>query len=82
MTDLSAYTRLCLSCDAPIVFARTITGRTMPVDVEPVPGGNVAVEVRQGFIRATVLTGQVADRDDLRVAHFVTCPDAKEWRKR
>lgn len=85
MPDLTAYIRQCGSCDAPIVWARTISGRTMPVDAEPGDGGNVFLELRQGLLRAYVVPQDgtpFASPVDFHTSHFVTCPDADAWRPR
>jgi hypothetical protein len=85
--DLSAYVRECRSCGAPIIWARTLTGRAMPVNAEPKEGGNVELSLRQGHMRATVHTTESVARhlgpqarSELRLAHFATCPQASLWR--
>lgn len=69
----------CRSCDAPIVFARTIKGRRIPLDAEPNDTtGNI--ELRQGI--AYVVT-DARDPDTHRyTSHFATCPNAGDWRNR
>jgi hypothetical protein len=44
------------TCQAPIVWARTVTGKVMPVDAEPSDDGNIRLYERQGIIRAEVVT--------------------------
>src|ERR1700742_3888573 len=80
-TNLEGFVRNCLSCGQPIVWTRTFSGRTMPVDAEPSDGGTVLVEIRQGFVRASIV-GQHGSDQPLRQSHFATCPDADTWRKR
>lgn len=89
--DLTAHIRHCNSCSAAIIWARTIHGRAMPIDAYPSYAGNIMLELRQGFVRATVLTAEAAaaafstdpnDEQQLRTSHFVTCPDADGWRRR
>jgi hypothetical protein len=83
MTSLDPYIRQCRSCEADIIWARTVTGRRMPVDADPDVGGTVQLEVIQGFVRATVHTPTAETvRQGLHHSHFSTCPDADEWRKR
>jgi hypothetical protein len=87
--DLSAYERKCGSCDAPIIWARTLTGRSMPVDAKPSDGGTVLLELRQGSVRAHVVSGgelnppEPVDTEpvSLRTSHSTTCPDADKRRK-
>lgn len=66
-------------CQAPIIWARTTSGRSMPVNADPTPDGNIAVEVRQGMIMAIVYPEPIRDG---RTSHFMTCPAAHAWRKR
>jgi hypothetical protein len=73
----------CRSCNAPIIWASTGT-KTMPVDAEPTEEGNVELapgSLGRGVV-ATVLTGPALFAGPLRTAHFVSCPDAGEWRRR
>jgi hypothetical protein len=86
-TDIAHLVRECRSCGAEIIWARTLSGRQMPVDAEPQPGGTVALENRQGFTRAVVYTDAMSvkllgpeARQRLRNSHFATCPHADQWR--
>jgi hypothetical protein len=74
-------------CQAPIIWARTKNGRTMPVDAEPSEAGNVRVYEVQGFVHAHVVTDEEAERMrrdplavKLRTSHFATCPGSAGWR--
>ena len=74
----------CRSCHAPIVWAvNDLTGKAMPLDAEPVDGGNVILHALGST--CTVLNagqGTLLDDDEPRyVPHFATCPDADTWRK-
>lgn len=72
----------CRSCTAPIVWASTADGKSMPVNAEVVAGGNVVLAVDGETITATVLDQDGLFGDGPRhVAHFVTCPDAGRWRR-
>jgi hypothetical protein len=65
----------CKSCGAPIIWVRTTTGASMPVDASPADNGNLKlVPGLHGPI------AHVVDRGT-HVAHFVTCPNAKKHRK-
>jgi hypothetical protein len=88
-TDFSAHVRGCRSCGASIIWARTLHGKSMPVNAEPASGGNILLENRQGFVLATLYSAEMAanllgpeSRASLRQSHFATCPDAKGWRHR
>lgn len=73
---------LCGTCNhSEIVWARTKNGRAIPVDVEPDPlKGNIELVHESGIVRAHILKPS-AERNDLRLSHFATCPRAEEWRK-
>jgi hypothetical protein len=56
------------TCKAPIIWARTTNAKTgksgtMPVDAEPVAGGNVRLYSRQGIVWAEVVPSQVTPAD-------------------
>jgi len=73
----------CRSCPAEVIWAITTKDRMMPVDVEPNPDGNVEITY-DGLGRAhAVVHGQTPMTMDgvMHMSHFVTCPNADEWRK-
>lgn len=72
----------CRSCGAQIYWAKTEAGKSMPVDAEPVPDGNVILFDRRGSVLALVLhRGEVPPPGaKLRQAHFRTCPNSADWR--
>lgn len=75
----------CRSCHAPIVWARTITGRRIPLDLEPATDGNVRLGLIGGEEVALVLTGgelaaaQIAG--PVYRTHFQSCPNAAKHRR-
>lgn len=82
----------CSSCQAPIIWARTIArgevpSRGIPLDAEPVASGNIRVVggdgvAHDGSVIEVAVSGLI-DHDRPRyVSHFATCPDAQSWRKR
>lgn len=68
----------CKSCNAPIIFARTLAG-LMPVDEAPSPDGNVELTRMHGEQRARVVTP--GSSETLYKAHFATCPNAAAHRR-
>lgn len=74
----------CTACGAPIRWVITIGDRRMPLDPEPHEDGNVVpVVVDGGLVRARVLTGaELPAQEPAFRAHFVTCPQAAEFRRR
>ena len=82
----------CRSCNATIVWCATTKGHRMPVDPVPVPDGNLIVDgtgvVSVGHGMQTLDRVLVVSKTDVPlgdppryVSHFVTCPDARGWRK-
>lgn len=67
----------CRSCGAAITWARSEDGRAMPIDKDPVAGGNLVVE--NGVAR--VAAPDLFDQRPRHVSHFATCPQAKEHRR-
>lgn len=81
----------CKSCAAPIMWAKTKTGKSMPLDLDPVAHGNISIVDWINPTSATptpvVVVGQLA-LDDTPTSvwryqsHFSTCPDAGAHRRR
>lgn len=76
----------CRSCNAEIRWARTASGKRMPLDLEPVRTGNVQL----GYVGGEELAIVVAPADavaaqaagiHLFVSHFSTCPNAATHRR-
>ncbi|GIE46182.1 hypothetical protein [Actinoplanes lobatus] len=75
----------CRSCAAPIIWATSSGGRPMPVDAEPTGDGNVELSLQPGMFVgpvATVVTGPTLFGGKRRRAHFTSCPQAEQWRRR
>ena len=72
----------CRSCGAPTIRAKTVNGKTMPVDAEPVDDGNLHLEEgpKSPMPFVFVVTGCQCPREHY-VSHFATCPDAGKWRR-
>lgn len=84
----------CRSCGVAIEWAKTEAGRWIPVDPEPVPGGNLKIDRTEWPPRAKVISkgegalqllleadGESEEGEVLgHVSHFVSCPQAREWR--
>ena len=68
----------CRSCAQPILWARTTSGKAMPVDPDRVPGGNVDLVNQAGHLTAVVRRG---DARPAYVSHFSTCPEAAQHRR-
>lgn len=78
----------CRSCRAPIRWAVTTAGRRMPLDLEPVPDGNVVIEgEKDGVPVVRVLHRDEqpalfeADQPERFTSHFASCPDADRHRR-
>lgn len=71
----------CGSCDQPVRWVLTLTGKRMPLDPLPHPMGNVVFDIAGAKQLVRVIANQdlpcpgVAYR-----THFATCPDARSYR--
>lgn len=88
----------CRSCNAPIRWATTERERSIPIDPDPRPDGNIELVEEHHRTIARVLTAArraeleqailAANRDgqtfplNLHVSHFTTCPKAAAHRRR
>lgn len=73
----------CESCRAPIRWAQTEKGKLIPIDYEPVRGGNlllVALDPRDAPL-ARPATAQDSDTLERFVSHFASCPNADRHRR-
>lgn len=73
-------TAQCRSCGKEIVWTETEKGKRMPVDVEPSHLGTFSLVPDGEVIRA--FWAKPGTDSDLRVSHFVTCPDADKFRRK
>lgn len=75
---------VCRGCGAPIAWARTASDRTMPLDAQPDPDGNVEVSVDEHGVWHVVAVHPAPDLfgGERYLPHFVRCPKAEEFRKR
>lgn len=69
----------CRSCGEPIRWVKTVNDKSMPLDVEPHPEGNITVEAGVAHVFATT-PPRVDDRTPVYRSHFVTCPNATSHR--
>ena len=75
----------CRSCNALIEWVTMEgSGKSNPLDPEPVENGNVEIYAEGDKLMGRVVT-DTADRlfsPPLHLSHFATCPNAQEHRKR
>ena len=72
----------CSRCPQRIVWAKTATGKSMPVDVEPAGDGNIVLIETRGGTQAIVVKNATEFPDLKRYrSHFSTCPAAAAFRK-
>lgn len=95
---LSAYeppVKKCSSCNADIVWVRTLKGKRMPLDAEPVaigqhldgPDTERLFALREsmhpkGPLGILLWPSAALPQEPLRVAHWATCPSAAQHRGR
>ncbi|HKE66002.1 MAG TPA: hypothetical protein VKB59_15305 [Micromonosporaceae bacterium] len=80
------HVRTCRSCGKPVLWVETANGKRMPVDPEPSPRGNLWLSFdpdRAAFTAHTAARGNGDEPASVAryVAHFVTCPQADDWRR-
>lgn len=89
MTTIDAAPERCRTCNIAIVWARTTTGKYIPVEPDPTPHGNLTLYpmadhpgrlaiVSTGSRRSALAAAGIP----LYVSHFVSCPNSNEWRNR
>lgn len=71
----------CRSCGAPVIWTVTERGKRMPVDAEPVPGGNVRLEQSTAGAPPTAVYTKASPLVVEHTSHFATCEQAGEWRR-
>jgi len=82
---IELFVESCASCAAPVVWCITEHAKQMPVDADPVRGGNLSIEWRKPptLPLARVVKAELRfGRTDLHTSHFATCPHAGSWRRR
>lgn len=76
----------CKACQQPIRWAKTITGKSMPIDPTPHDDGNIVIETWRGDHPSIIVFADadaVPANEPLRYrSHFATCPFADQFRKR
>ena len=65
----------CTTCGAPLRWVLTSSGKLLPLDLEPVPDGNIAIDPLERF-RMVPPEARAASTVPLFKSHFATCPNA------
>jgi len=65
----------CSSCKQRIIWAKTASGKAIPLNPDPQPGGNL--ELKDGVARVV----QPHPAVKLYTSHFANCPSANAHRK-
>lgn len=72
----------CSSCGAEIKWGKTeASGKMMPLNPKPVPGGNVVIVDRVGSTDIVRVLGKGDPSRAAYVSHFVSCESANAHRK-
>jgi len=77
VTDFARNT--CSSCGAPIAWAKTGSGKAMPLDAEPNSAGNV--ELVGGVAKSWGSSHEWPPGAVRYTSHFATCAHAAEHRR-
>lgn len=70
----------CSSCNAPIRWERTVRGKPIPLDPEPVPDAHLFI--REDGLVADDRAYPAPDEGLRFTTHFATCPFASKHRKK
>lgn len=66
----------CRSCGAIVVWSKTENSKNIPLDPEPVLGGNIILECNGALARVVEPDPGIRRH----ISHFVTCPNAAHHR--
>jgi hypothetical protein len=81
---MSQSVERCRSCGTSVFFLRNATtGKSAPIEAEPVAGGNIRV-ASDGTYRVLTLAERVAalaSGELLHLNHFARCKDAPRWQR-
>jgi hypothetical protein len=72
---------VCRSCGSKIIWAVTAAGKRMPLDPEPVHAGNIILRERARGLEPEAVYVKPDPDESRYISHFVTCPQARKWRK-
>lgn len=73
---------VCKTCGGEVLFAQTISGKSMPIDAAPVKHGNIALEETDTGLVAHVLSPKaLANAAERYISHFATCREAAQHRR-
>lgn len=80
---MADYLSTCRSCNAPIRWAVTRTGRRMPLDRDPSPRGNarLLLDGTSQVLAGARLEEARAAGVLLHMPHHSSCPQGRDWRR-
>lgn len=70
----------CRSCNANIFWGRTRNDKSIPIDAEPTPDGNLTLEEKP-YVRVHGNPAAIPAETIRYTSHFVTCPNRATWRR-
>lgn len=68
----------CRSCRRGIYWAKTPSGKLMPVDLGVDPDGTIVLTTQGRDVIATIDPDAPGPK---HLSHFASCPQAKQWRR-
>lgn len=83
--DMQPEVANCRSCEAPIIWARTRSGKNMPLDAKPSLAGAFYITLATDGVwechHRSNYDGELPEDVNLHWSHFSTCPNASWHRK-
>jgi hypothetical protein len=71
----------CRSCDAEIIWARTVNGKLQPFDAKPTKGTILSAVAPEDAPELAGMEGPFAKVVDIWTPHHSTCPQGRSWRR-
>lgn len=72
----------CKTCCDPIRWGITRDGQHIPLDADPIVGGNIQFDGHNAVVLDDdAQRSHAARQHPMFVSHFVTCPQADKWRR-
>lgn len=73
----------CKTCGQAYEFVETVSGKMMPINIEPTAAGNIiVVDGKADVLKKGDPRWESVPAEQRRLSHFASCPYARDYRKR